>query len=148
MLLAGDPGIGKTRLLHEFHRLTRDRASWLQGSAVSFGSSLPFHPLIDLLKHAFSIQPTDSDEVIADRIDRTTAPFGEDFRPSVRFLRSLLSMEAGDVCGRAARPEASTRGHLRGDRADFSMRRPAPDRSLSFSKICTGWIRRPASSWR
>ncbi len=96
VLLAGDAGIGKTRLLHEFRRRTRGRAAWLQGSAVSFGGSLPFHPLIDLLKHAFSIQPSDSDAVIGDRIDKTTAAFGEAFRPSVRFLRSLMSIDAGD----------------------------------------------------
>jgi len=94
VLLAGEPGIGKTRLLHEFHRLTRDRAGWLQGSAVSFGSSLPFHPLIDLLKRAFSIQATDSDDVIRERIDAATSSFGESFRSSVAFLRSLLSIEA------------------------------------------------------
>jgi len=96
VLLAGEPGIGKTRLLHEFHRRTRDRATWWQGAAVSFGSSLPFHPLIDLLKHALSVQVTDSDEVIGERIDRATAAFGDAFRPSARFLRSLLSLEPGD----------------------------------------------------
>ena len=97
VLVAGDAGIGKTRLLHELHRRTRARASWLQGSAVSFGGSLPFHPLIDLLKNAFSIEATDTDAVIGERIDRATASFGEAFRPSVHFLKSLLSIEAGDA---------------------------------------------------
>jgi transcriptional regulator with AAA-type ATPase domain/tetratricopeptide (TPR) repeat protein len=92
VLLAGDAGIGKTRLLHEFHRRTRVRAAWLQGSAVAFGHSLPFHPLIDLVKHAFTLQPGDSDQVISERIDSTSAAFGESFQPSVRFLRSLLSI--------------------------------------------------------
>jgi transcriptional regulator with AAA-type ATPase domain/tetratricopeptide (TPR) repeat protein len=96
VLVGGDPGIGKTRLLHEFHRRTRNRAAWLQGSAVSFGSSLPFHPLIDLLKNAFSIETSDSNDVIAGRIDRGTASLGDAFQPSVRFLRSLLSIEAAD----------------------------------------------------
>jgi transcriptional regulator with AAA-type ATPase domain len=93
VLVAGDAGIGKTRLLHEFRRRTRGRAAWLQGAAVSFGSALPFHPLIDLLKNAFSIGPTDSDDVIAERIDRASTAFGDAFRPSVRFLRSLLSVD-------------------------------------------------------
>jgi transcriptional regulator with AAA-type ATPase domain/tetratricopeptide (TPR) repeat protein len=97
VLLAGDAGIGKTRLLHELRRRTSGRAAWLQGSAVSFGGALPFHPLIDLLKQAFSVQPSDSDDLIGDRIDRATAAFGEAFRPSVRFLRSLLLIEAGDT---------------------------------------------------
>jgi transcriptional regulator with AAA-type ATPase domain/tetratricopeptide (TPR) repeat protein len=96
VILAGEPGIGKTRLLHEFHRRTRNRAAWLQGSAVSFGASLPFHPLIDLVRHAFSLQSGDSDEVIGERIDNATAGFGEAFRPSVQFLRSLLSIDTPD----------------------------------------------------
>jgi transcriptional regulator with AAA-type ATPase domain/tetratricopeptide (TPR) repeat protein len=96
VLLAGEPGIGKTRLLHEFHRRTRNRGAWLRGSAVSFGVSLPFHPLIDLVRHAFSLQSGDSDEVIGERIDNATVAFGEAFQPSVRFLRSLLSIDARD----------------------------------------------------
>ncbi len=97
VLLAGEPGIGKTRLLHEFRRRTRDRAAWLQGSAVSFGGSLPFHPLIDLLKHVFLVQASESHEEISERIDNATAAFGESFKPSVRFLRSLLSIDARDA---------------------------------------------------
>jgi transcriptional regulator with AAA-type ATPase domain/tetratricopeptide (TPR) repeat protein len=96
VLLAGDAGIGKTRLLQELHRRTRGRAAWYQGSAVSFGSSLPLHPLVDLLKDVFSIRVSDADEVIGERIDQTTGAFGEPLRGSIGFLRSLLSIEAGD----------------------------------------------------
>jgi transcriptional regulator with AAA-type ATPase domain/tetratricopeptide (TPR) repeat protein len=96
VLIGGDPGIGKSRLLDEFRRRTMGRAAWLQGSAVSFGSAWPFHPLIDLLKHAFAIQATDSDQVIGERIDRATSPLGASFQPAVRFLRSLLSVDLVD----------------------------------------------------
>ena len=82
VLIGGDPGIGKSRLLDEFRRRTSGRAAWLQGSAVSFGSAWPFHPLIDLLKHAFAIQATDSDDIIGERIDRATSPLGASFQPS------------------------------------------------------------------
>lgn len=99
VLLVGEPGIGKTRLLREFRERTRGRAGWLQGSAVSFGGSLPLHPLIELVKHACSVQPGDSDEAIAGRIDAATAAFGEAFRASVPFLRSLLSIDARDAVG-------------------------------------------------
>ena len=96
VLIGGDAGIGKSRLLHEFRRRTMNRAAWLHGSAVSFGSAWPLHPLIDLLKHAFSIQASDSNETISERIDRATASLGSSFQPSVRFLRSLLSVDPGD----------------------------------------------------
>jgi len=96
LLVAGDPGIGKSRLLREFRRRTRTRATWLQGSAVSFGGALPFHPLIDLLKQAFAVQPGDTDADIDDRIARATTMFGEEFRTSASFLRALLSVDSGD----------------------------------------------------
>jgi transcriptional regulator with AAA-type ATPase domain/tetratricopeptide (TPR) repeat protein len=112
VLLAGEPGIGKTRLLHEFHRGTRNRAAWLQGSAVSFGASLPFHPLIDLIRNAFALQPGDADEVIGQRIDHVTAAFGEAFQPSVRFLRSLLSIDARDSSLASLDPKLRRAGTL------------------------------------
>jgi transcriptional regulator with AAA-type ATPase domain/tetratricopeptide (TPR) repeat protein len=96
VLIGGDAGIGKSRLLHEFHRTTPHRAAWLHGSAVSFGSAWPFHPLIDLLKHAFSIEASDSDETISERIERAAEPLGTSFRPAVPFLRSLLSVDPRD----------------------------------------------------
>ena len=96
VLLAGDAGIGKTRLLDEFRRQTRGRAVWLQGSAVSFGNSLPFHPLVDLLKRALAVQPDDSDAAIAGRIETAVAPFGRALEPSAPFLRALLSIGLDD----------------------------------------------------
>jgi tetratricopeptide (TPR) repeat protein len=95
-LIVGDSGIGKTRLLSEFARRNAARATWLQGSAVSFGGSLPFHPLIDLLKRALSIQPNDSDDVIRERIETAANALGESFRSSVPFLRSLMAIDAPD----------------------------------------------------
>jgi len=94
LLVTGDAGIGKSRLLDEFRRRIGGRAAWLQGSAVSFGRALPFHPLIDLLKQAFSVQPGDSDDAIDERITSATAAFGDAFRTSTQFLRALLSIES------------------------------------------------------
>ena len=35
--LVGEPGIGKSRLLHELHREVAGRVTWLEGQAVSHG---------------------------------------------------------------------------------------------------------------
>jgi class 3 adenylate cyclase len=51
LVVAGDAGIGKSRLLNELRELAeRDATSWLEGRCVSYGESLPYWPFRDLLR--------------------------------------------------------------------------------------------------
>ena len=51
LVVAGDAGIGKTRLLNELRELAeRDGSCWLEGRCVSYGESLPYWPFRDLLR--------------------------------------------------------------------------------------------------
>jgi ABC-type oligopeptide transport system substrate-binding subunit/class 3 adenylate cyclase len=51
LVVAGDAGIGKTRLLNELRELAeKDGSSWLEGRCVSYGESLPYWPFRDLLR--------------------------------------------------------------------------------------------------
>src|SRR5437867_3195010 len=61
---AGDAGIGKSRLLLEFHRTLADRGedvTWLEGQCVSFGQSIPFLPLIEQLRRIVGIEEFDGE---------------------------------------------------------------------------------------
>ncbi|HUZ15275.1 MAG TPA: adenylate/guanylate cyclase domain-containing protein, partial [Gaiellaceae bacterium] len=51
LVVSGDAGIGKSRLLHEL-RTTAERGGirWLEGRCVSYGESLPYWPIRDLLR--------------------------------------------------------------------------------------------------
>jgi tetratricopeptide (TPR) repeat protein len=110
VLLVGDPGIGKSRLLHELHQSTRDRAVWLEGHAVSFGRSLPFQPLIDLLKRACGVDDADSEQAIGVKIDQAVARLGGNVQPPTAFLRALLSIDAGDAAIAAMDPRLRRAG--------------------------------------
>jgi class 3 adenylate cyclase/DNA-binding SARP family transcriptional activator len=50
LLIQGDPGIGKSRLVAEIRALTGDRVSWLEGRCRSYGGDLPAWPFVEALR--------------------------------------------------------------------------------------------------
>src|SRR5213594_2398938 len=68
VFIVGEPGIGKSRLLYEFHRRLGDDATWLEGRCMSFGQSIAMHPVIDMMKRNFRIEEGDTEGTIAKKI--------------------------------------------------------------------------------
>jgi class 3 adenylate cyclase/tetratricopeptide (TPR) repeat protein len=96
VLVVGEPGIGKSRLLREFQRRLGDRAGWLHGQCLSFGRAMAFHPLVDLLKRWFDIDDGDSASAIIEKIERGAAALDPDAPRITPYLRALLSVDPGD----------------------------------------------------
>lgn len=96
VFIAGEPGIGKSRLLLEFRRQLGDEATWLEGRSMSFGRSMAFHPLIDMLRRNFRIEEGDAEGTIVTNIERGVLRLGEDLRPLLPYLRYLLSVDPCD----------------------------------------------------
>jgi DNA-binding NtrC family response regulator/tetratricopeptide (TPR) repeat protein len=90
VLLLGEAGIGKSRLLREFRRSLGETAMWTEGWAVSFGQSIPFYPLIDMLRHTFGIEEGDADAEIIAKVEASLLASGERFRAALPFLEYLL----------------------------------------------------------
>ncbi|HEY8238538.1 MAG TPA: adenylate/guanylate cyclase domain-containing protein [Candidatus Limnocylindrales bacterium] len=71
----GEPGIGKSRLLAEFKRITlaTDAAPtrWIEGRCLSYGRGLPYHLLIDLLRSILDVPFSASETEARAAIDRT-----------------------------------------------------------------------------
>ena len=67
--LVGEPGVGKTRLFHEFTHSHRT-AGWLilESGSVSYGKATPYLPLADLLKAYFQIEPRDETRKIREKV--------------------------------------------------------------------------------
>jgi predicted ATPase len=63
---------------------------------MSFGRSIAFHPLIDLLKRTFRVEEGDADPAIIRKIELSVLSLGDDLRPTVPYLRYLLSLDPGD----------------------------------------------------
>src|SRR6267378_648542 len=99
VFVAGDAGIGKSRLLYELRRrlADSDRAvSWVEGQCVSFGQSIPFLPLVDLLRKNFGIEEFDGEPELIAKIEAGMRRMG-DLDAHVPFIRYLLSVDPGDA---------------------------------------------------
>src|SRR5262249_6352215 len=97
VFLAGEAGIGKSRLLLEFRRrLGADEAvTWLEGRCISFGQSSPLLPVVDQLRENFRIDEFDGEPEIIAKVEHGMRQLaGLDSR--VPFVRYLLSVDPGD----------------------------------------------------
>jgi transcriptional regulator with AAA-type ATPase domain/tetratricopeptide (TPR) repeat protein len=105
VMVVGEPGVGKSRLLHEFRRQLGRSATWVEGQALSFGRSMPFHPVIDMIRRVCRIDDTDPEPVIIDKVERAGRRLGDDLGATLAFLRYLLSVDPGDPAVRAMDPK-------------------------------------------
>ncbi|MEE8303521.1 MAG: AAA family ATPase, partial [Candidatus Tectomicrobia bacterium] len=105
MFLVGEAGLGKSRLLLEFrHRIGTD-ATWLEGHAMSFGRSMAFHPLIDMLRRNVGIEEDDPENVIIEKIDQHVLRLDAALQPILPYLRYLLAVDPGDPMVQALDPQ-------------------------------------------
>ena len=98
VFVAGEAGIGKSRVLLEFRRGLADAgedATWLEGQCVSFGQSIPFLPIVDQLRRNFAIEELDGEPEIIAKTEHGMRRMGG-LEPQIPFLRYLLGVDPGD----------------------------------------------------
>jgi class 3 adenylate cyclase/tetratricopeptide (TPR) repeat protein len=92
--MVGEPGVGKSRLVHEFVH-SHHAADWLllESRSASYGQATPYLPLIELLKNYFKIDPRDSTRSIREKVTGkivTLDPALQDAIPPVLDLLDAL----------------------------------------------------------
>ena len=60
--IAGEAGIGKTRLVSELRQYARDRVQWLEGRCISYGQAMNYGPFRGIIASYLDILPTDTDD--------------------------------------------------------------------------------------
>src|SRR5262244_406521 len=107
--IAGEAGIGKSRLVLEFRRALAqagEEVTWLEGHCISFGQSIPFLPLIDQLRENFRIEEFDGEPEIIAKVEHGMRRMGE-LEAHIPLIRYLLAVDPGDLV--VASMEASAR---------------------------------------
>ena len=126
--IVGEAGLGKSRLLYEFRqRLAGRRVTVLEGRCLSYGSAVPYLPLLDLLRSHCDITEVDSPEGITEKMRiglQDVALEQEEYAP---YLLHLLGVPAGTEPLALLTPEAvkaRTFATLRQMHLNSSQRQP------------------------
>ncbi len=94
--ILGEPGVGKSRLLHEFKEsLESGRATYLEGRCLSYGSTIPYLPIIDIVRANFQLLETDAPDAIVTKVQSGVEALGLAPAASVPYLLHLLGSKEG-----------------------------------------------------
>jgi class 3 adenylate cyclase/tetratricopeptide (TPR) repeat protein len=77
--LTGEPGVGKTRLLWEFHRTIDERPdliTWRQGRCLAYGEGVTFWSVGEMLKAEAGVLESDEPDVAIAKLDRALDALG------------------------------------------------------------------------
>jgi class 3 adenylate cyclase/tetratricopeptide (TPR) repeat protein len=93
--LAGDPGLGKSRLAWEFCRLAEDDAAVLEGRCRSYGAAIAYLPLFELVRNACGIAAGEAQDLVGTKIERKIKTLELDVSLA-HYLRHAFGLPTGD----------------------------------------------------
>jgi predicted ATPase len=92
--IVGEPGVGKSRLLHEFRQsLIPGRVTYLEGRCLSYGHTTPYLPIIDIIRSNFGLVEADSTKVMVEKVRLGLAALAMDPKTWAPVLLHLLGCQ-------------------------------------------------------
>jgi len=105
--IAGEPGIGKSRLLYEFAQSLGERSvTYAEGHCLAYGRATPYLPIQDLLRQLCGIAETDGPEAITTKVQTCLAVVGMAPTDEAPYLLQVLGVAAEADPLAALSPEA------------------------------------------
>jgi hypothetical protein len=96
--VVGEPGIGKSRLVYEFTHL-HGLQGWLvlESASVSYGKSISYLPVIDLLKRYFKIEDQDELREVREIVTGKLLTLDRALEPTLPALLASLDVPVDDT---------------------------------------------------
>ena len=95
--VVAEAGVGKSRLLLQFREEIREEEySYLEGRCIHYGDSMPYLPVIDMLRSCFDIKDVDKQPGIKMRMRERTAALELNPATVLPPLQDILSMKVED----------------------------------------------------
>jgi class 3 adenylate cyclase/tetratricopeptide (TPR) repeat protein len=94
----GEPGVGKSRLFHEFSHSHRVQ-DWLilQSGSVSYGKATSYLPVVDLLKGYFKVHDREAHREIREKVTGKLLTLDRALEPLLPALLALLDVPVEDA---------------------------------------------------
>ena len=94
--IVGDAGIGKSRLLYEFSQsLGTGQIAYIEGRCLSYGSTIPYLPVLDLIRAVCGIAEADDATGAGEKIRHTLGRAGMEPGKLTPYLLDLLGYKDG-----------------------------------------------------
>ena len=88
----GEPGVGKSRLFHEFKLRLPHGCLVLETFSVSYGKAYPYLPLINLLRNYFQITPQDDERKRREKVTGKVLALDRALEDTLPYLFALLGV--------------------------------------------------------
>ncbi|MGH7333056.1 MAG: AAA family ATPase, partial [Candidatus Rokuibacteriota bacterium] len=89
----GEPGVGKSRIIYELHAsLGDERVEWLEGLCVAYGRTVPYGPILEILRAQFHIEEGDNPLQIQQKLRTGLQRLDASLDPLLPFLEALFAL--------------------------------------------------------
>jgi class 3 adenylate cyclase/tetratricopeptide (TPR) repeat protein len=96
--VVGDAGVGKSRLLFEFHnQLPAEEFTYFEGQCLSFGGAMAYRPILEILRSYFNIKEGDPESLIRKNLAALVNRFDDRLHGMLAPFCDLLSLDSGDA---------------------------------------------------
>ncbi|MCI0549309.1 MAG: AAA family ATPase [Candidatus Rokubacteria bacterium] len=104
--VVGEPGVGKSRLVHEFAHSPRTR-EWLvlETAAVSYRTATAYHPVVELLRAYLHVEPGDDERAIREKAIGKLLTLDDALRSVLSALLAVLDVPIDDAQWKRLDPE-------------------------------------------